>query len=306
MLSTVSAAAAAPAPAFAQDKGMRITPPTDEIDTGALVSELNSYLAAYASASSAPLALGAATSSGSSSRAELREEEEALRRSHSPQSQHVHQQQQQHALPPHTDPSRPPPPSPFLVAPPQLNEPSQYDYTEALGSLLSTLETRRASVRAHMSRLVRGMSDQLELGQAHPSGRPGFMPPSASSSSSSPSLLVGSKQGQNNGAPSPGGGVPGVARSGPGASMAAAVDDLQRGAERCLAALDNLPLDEQEQSDKDGALNATEKNDAGGVDGQVNAVDAEDAASDAKHGTTTSTSLGSSSSSNKQGVGAVQ
>ncbi|CAD6932865.1 unnamed protein product [Tilletia controversa] len=185
----------------------------DAIDTRALVSELNSYLAAYASASSAPLALSSLSSQRTStlfgpSSSSATAGADAPARGGLEQDEGRGEQEQEH------------------------------DYTEALTHLLSTLETRRASVRTHMSRLVRGMADQLELG-----GRAG----------------AGTAAGAGVGNSGAGIGRRKAGGAG-GAALMGAVEDIQREAERCLSALDAIPL-----SRDDGAAEAGET--PGAVDG---------------------------------------
>jgi len=158
-----------------------------------------------------------------------------------------------------------------LIAPPQLNEPSSYDYTEALSSLLSTLETRRASVRAHMSRLVRGMADQLDINQV--SLQASVAGPSSTSAATGTGTeakadtieaaragaLASNSKALGSGTTSSNSGnqtskAPGATV---GAGLMAAVEDIQRGAERALSALDAVHIKSSAaEFDKDeGVLN---------------------------------------------------
>ncbi|CAD6899632.1 unnamed protein product [Tilletia laevis] len=186
----------------------------DAIDTRALVSELNSYLAAYASASSAPLALSSLSSQrtstlfGPSSSSATAGADAPARGGLEQEEGRGEQEQEQ-----------------------------EHDYTEALTHLLSTLETRRASVRTHMSRLVRGMADQLELGGRAGAGAGG-------TGSGNSGAGIGRRKAGGAG----------------GAALMGAVEDIQREAERCLTALDAIPL-----SRDDGAADTGET--PGAVDG---------------------------------------
>ncbi|KAE8246495.1 hypothetical protein A4X13_0g5763 [Tilletia indica] len=189
------------------------TPATDSIDTRTLVSELNSYLAAYASASSAPLALSSATAS--------KDTANMTSTLLDPTSQLTGE----------------------LPSKPHEDDGQEVNYTEALTSLLSTLETRRASVRAHMSRLVRNMAEQLELnGGAGAGGR---------QLSSSGAMGLGRA---SLGRKSVGGGFTGGAMG--GAALMGAVEDLQREAERCLLSLDAIPIREEEADPQDELVGA--------------------------------------------------